>query len=249
MSALTQEYARAREALRKRIKRITEKGIALNYAIPEKPKKVTKASIKALKKMTREKLLSRATLQVSGKTLKGKQIEKQLKKQSVEKRKETVERKKRETQERKYYDYDYDEFYAQYYNEPDIPPESIGDVDKWEELWRQIAEKFPRVKEYRQGKYRTRLVDYSDVIEELWQMWKDIDVQFDTPEERRWLNNYAESHEEEISDILDRIQYESKEESTNSYIQKLRVLLNLWKVPQMRDTETYDGLTNYTAEE
>jgi hypothetical protein len=233
MSATEKEYRKERKRVQSFIKRAEKRGYVFeNFTLPEKPKKITQASVNRLKKLTPKELYKKAQF-IAPET--GELIEARF---GLKRAREAGIRKRQETLARKIYDKinsastygemvyndidDYDDITdgIDTYDEYEEPPI----VDKWMEIRDRLISDFPTTIFVRAGRgvaYFIETYQYRNTLLSIWQTTHEAyagNIQA--------LNKYVDEHEEQFSEALNITRYASKQDGFEAGVSELARWLN-----------------------
>ena len=216
LSPLQQEYRKQRRRVQEFVRRAKKRGYQFEEGIiPNIPKKITKASVERLKKLTPKKLYEKAEYVdiETGEIKTPKQRQLEVRKEATKKAKETVQRKKAKesVQLKKYIDPKNDKITGDIY----IPTISI--IDKI----REYIENIPSSRAFATRKTGAFFEDFTSKKSSLLSILED---RYNDTEEYDLENEFIQK-ESEIAELIQVITYSSDSESVGYSFVKLAVLI------------------------
>ena len=207
LSPLQQEYIKQRRRVQAFVRRAKKRGYQFKEnTVPNIPKKITKASVERLKKLTPKKLYEKAEYVdiETGEIKTPKQRQLEVRKEATKKAKETVQRKK-------YRESKYDKI------TPDIYIPTISILDKI----REYIENIPSSRAFATRKTGAFFEDFTTKKSSLLSILED---RYADTEEYDLENEFIQK-ESEIAELIQVITYSSDNESVGYSFVKLAVLI------------------------
>ena len=207
LSPLQQEYRKQRRRVQAFVRRAKKRGYQfIENIVPNIPKKITKASVERLKKLTPKKLYEKAEYVdiETGEIKAPKQRQLEVKKEAIKKAKETVQRKK-------YRKPKYDKI------TPDIYIPTITILDKI----REYIESIPSSRAFATRKTGAFFEDFTSKKNSLLSILED---RYADTEEYDLEQEFIQK-ESEIAELIQVITYSSDNESVGYSFVKLAVLI------------------------
>lgn len=233
MSQLESEYSKQRKRIQNFMRRAEKRGYVFEEnALPAKPKKITKASVNRLSKLTAQELYKKAFYvdENSGEAFDARYGLQKAKREGQIKRQRTLARKLYE----KYKDKpqieppsyngidDYDDI-TDYVRHPD-EIDNIPTVDKWMEIRHRLISEFPDKFFVHRGRGVAYFVDGQPYENELLSIWQDTYERYDY--DLYELNKYVDEHEEKFSEAITVVRHASDQEGLEAAVSELARWLN-----------------------
>ncbi len=250
MSTVEKEYRKERKRVQSFIKRAEKRGYVFeNFTLPQKPKKITQASVNRLKKLTPKELYKKAQYIApeTGELVESRFGLKRAREVGIKKRQETLARKLYQKVksaslygEMVYNDIDdYDDItdMIDTYNEYEEPPT----VDKWMEIRDRLISDFPPTFFVRAGRGVAYFVNGDTYRNELLSIWQSTHEAYSG--NIRALNKYVDEHEEQFSEALNMTRYVSDQQGLEAAVSELARWLNAGSA---LSSEQLEGLNDIT---